>query len=83
MGSNEPVFGEAVGLTGADHDVVEYADVEKLQSVDQAARDRAIGLAWICNARRVVVGENDSGGVATKCFFRGKRSTNPILPDSA
>jgi hypothetical protein len=42
--------------------VIEQPDIDERQRVAQAVRDDLIGLAWLGNSRRMIVGEYDGRG---------------------
>ena len=56
-GSDPAVFGQGQGLTLADDDVVQNADLDQRQHFDQACGQHAVGAAGLRAARGMVVAQ--------------------------
>ena len=82
-GLNPAVFGQGEGLTFSDDDVVQNADLDQRQDFDQARRQHAVGAAGLGGAGRVVVAEDNCGGVVCQCLdhhFTGYTEAPSMLP---
>lgn len=61
--SQQSAFRERQAVVVADDQVVEHADVHQRQRVAQPPRDQFIRLAGLGNSRRMVVREDQRGGI--------------------
>jgi hypothetical protein len=61
--SEEPTLGERQTAVVTDDEVIEHADIHQRERVAQSARDEFVGLAGLGDTGRMVVREDERGGV--------------------
>ena len=54
--SQQPALREADHLLITHDDVVEHADVDEAERIAQAVREPLVGVAWLGDSRRMIVG---------------------------
>src|SRR6476646_7375616 len=72
----EPLAPQAGVPPVTDHEVVEYLDIEESSCLYQFARHRDIVARWGGIARRVIVDDDERGGVLADRFLEDLRHTD-------
>jgi hypothetical protein len=83
LGLEQPLLCEARDVAAGDDQVIENPDVDECQRILQARGDQLVGLAWFGDAARVVVREDDCGGVVLQGFLNDFARVDACAVDRA
>lgn len=63
------MLGKRVHQGPGHHEMIEHADIDQGQRLAQRVGEAQVGLARLRRAGRVVVRQQDVGGIASQCFL--------------